>query len=74
MAWNGITVVDGDGHVTEDPDSLLKYMPEPYTKSGRFKGRIFPPLDHLHLPSLFQWVPGAFPQVGMEGRIFVGCG
>ena len=40
MAWNGIPVVDGDGHVMEDWDSLLQYMPEPYIKSGRFRGRI----------------------------------
>ena len=67
MAWNGIPVVDGDGHVMEDWDALLQYMPEPYIKSGRFKGRIFPPLDHLHSASLFQLVPGAFRQVGPEG-------
>ena len=41
MAWNGIPVIDGDGHVMEDWDSLLQYMPEPYIKSGRFRGRIF---------------------------------
>ena len=67
MAWNGIPVVDGDGHVMEDWDSLLQYMPEPYIKSGRFRGRIFPPLDHLHSASLFQLVPGAFRQVGVDG-------
>ena len=60
MARNGIPVVDGDGHVMEDWDALLQYMPEPYIKSGRFKGRIFPPLDHLHSASLYQLVPGAF--------------
>jgi predicted TIM-barrel fold metal-dependent hydrolase len=67
MTWNGIPVVDGDGHVMEDWDSLLQYMPEPYIKSGRFRGRIFPPLDHLHSASLFQLVPGAFRQVGVDG-------
>src|SRR6478672_11266035 len=67
MASNGISVVDGDGHVMEDWDSLLQYMPEPYIKSGRFRGRIFPPLDHLHSASLFQLVPGAFRQVGVDG-------
>jgi uncharacterized protein len=67
MAWNGIPVVDGDGHVMEDWDALLQYMPEPYIKSGRFKGRIFPPLDHLHSASLFQLVPGAFRQVREDG-------
>jgi len=67
MTRNGISVVDGDGHVMEDWDSLLQYMPEPYIKSGRFRGRIFPPLDHLHSASLFQLVPGAFRQVGVDG-------
>jgi hypothetical protein len=67
MVWNGIPVVDGDGHVMEDWDSLLQYMPEPYIKSGRFRGRIFPPLDHLHSASLFELVPGAFRQVGVDG-------
>jgi uncharacterized protein len=67
MARNGMPVVDGDGHVMENWDELLQYMPEPYIKSGRFKGRIFPPLDHLHSASLFQLVPGAFRQVGYDG-------
>ena len=67
MGANGISVVDGDGHVMEDWDSLLEYMPEPYIKSGRFRGRIFPPLDHHLSASLFQLVPGAFRQVGVDG-------
>jgi hypothetical protein len=67
MAWTGIPVVDGDGHVMEDGDALLQYMPDPYVKSGRFRGVLFPPLDHLHSASLFQMVPGAFRQVGVEG-------
>lgn len=67
MARNAIPVVDGDGHVMEDWDALLQYMPEPYIKSGRFKGRIFPPLDHLHSATLYQLVPGAFKAVREEG-------
>ncbi len=67
MARNGIPVVDGDGHVMEDWDGLLQYMPEPYIKSGRFKGRIFPPLDHLHGATLYQLVPGAFKPVREDG-------
>lgn len=55
MARNGIPVIDGDGHVMEDWDALLQYMPEPYIKSGRFKGRIFPPLDHLHSANRGRW-------------------
>ena len=67
MARNGIPVVDGDGHVMEDWDALLQYMPEPYIKSGRFKGRIFPPLDHLHGATLYTLVPGAFRPVREDG-------
>ena len=45
MARNGIPVVDGDGHVMEDWDALLQYMPEPYIKSGRFKANKTRPCD-----------------------------
>lgn len=67
MARKGIQVVDGDGHVMEDWDSLLEFMPAPYKKSGRFGGRLFPPLDHLHSASLHDLVPGAFRQVDVDG-------
>ena len=67
MAWNGMRVVDGDGHVMEDWRSLLDYMPDPYKNIGRFRGRIFPPLDHLHSGTLYRVVPGAFRQVDVNG-------
>jgi predicted TIM-barrel fold metal-dependent hydrolase len=67
MSLNNIDVVDADGHVMEDWDSLLEFMPDPYKKSGRFKGRIFPPLDHLHSANLHELVPGAFKQVNVDG-------
>jgi predicted TIM-barrel fold metal-dependent hydrolase len=67
MAWNGMRVVDGDGHVMEDWRSLLDYMPDPYKNIGRFRGRIFPPLDHLHSGTLYRVVPGAFRQVEVNG-------
>ena len=41
MAWNGMRVVDGDGHVMEDWRSLLDYMPDPYKNIGRFRGQSF---------------------------------
>jgi predicted TIM-barrel fold metal-dependent hydrolase len=63
MGWK---IIDGDGHVMEDWHELLEYMPEPYRKIGRFRGRIFPPLDHLHAGTLYRVVPGAF-QVGPDG-------
>jgi hypothetical protein len=52
MAQNRIGVVDGDGHVMENWDELLQCIPELYIKSGRFKGRILPPLDLGALCSL----------------------
>ena len=67
MTQHQIDVVDADGHVMEDWDSLLDFMPEPYKQSGRFKGRIFPPLDHLHSANLHELVPGAFKQVNVDG-------
>src|ERR1700747_269402 len=67
MAWNNMRVVDGDGHVMEDWRSLLEYMPDPYKKIGRFRGRLFPPLDHLHSGTLYRVVPGAFRQVDVDG-------
>jgi uncharacterized protein len=69
MAWNHIDVVDGDGHVMEDWDAILEYMPDAYRTSSRFKGggRLFPPLDHLHSGNLHELVPGAFKQVGPDG-------
>ncbi len=67
MAQTQIQVIDADGHVMEDWDALLEYMPAPYKDSGRFRGRIFPPLDHLHSANLHELVPGAFKQVGFDG-------
>ncbi len=72
MARNGIPVVDGGSHV-RDWEALLPYMPEPYIKSGRFKDRIFPPLDHLHFGEFVsELVPGAFCQVREDGWQDVG--
>lgn len=56
-------VIDGDGHVMEDWDAVLAHMPKPYRDSGRFRGRLFPPLDHLHSANLHELVPGAFRYV-----------
>jgi predicted TIM-barrel fold metal-dependent hydrolase len=67
MAWNRMDVIDGDGHVMEDWDALLEYMPAAYHDRFRGKGRLFPPLDHLHSATLYDLVPGAFRQVGPPG-------
>jgi predicted TIM-barrel fold metal-dependent hydrolase len=71
MAWNGIPVIDGDGHVMEDWDALLQYMPQPYIESGRFKGRIFPRLDHQVKTG--EKISDYVRRHVEAGRIFVGC-
>jgi hypothetical protein len=51
MAANGISVVDGDGHVMEDWDALLEYMPEPYIKfRDEFLWTIFIPVFNCPAP------------------------
>ncbi|MCY4440625.1 MAG: hypothetical protein OXE53_10520, partial [Deltaproteobacteria bacterium] len=67
MAGNHMDVIDGDGHVMEDWEALLEYMPAAYHDRFRGKGRLFPPLDHLHSATLYDLVPGAFRQVGPPG-------
>lgn len=44
------SIVDGDGHITEDRAGLLAHVPAPYRDSGNILhlGRLFPPIDHLH--------------------------
>jgi len=63
MGTPAIPVIDGDGHVMEDWDGILGFMPEPYRKSRLGGRRLFPPLDHLHSGRLNHTLPGAFRQV-----------
>jgi uncharacterized protein len=55
-----IRVIDGDGHLFEDPEAIAKRLPSVY-HDGREYGlfRIFPPLDHLHV-HIGKLLPGAF--------------
>ncbi len=63
MGTQTMPVIDGDGHVMEDWDGILSFMPEPY-RQDRLRGRrLFPPLDHLHSGRLNFSLPGAFRQV-----------
>jgi uncharacterized protein len=44
------TLVDGDGHIVEDRDGLIGFLPKPYREEyedGRVQ-LLFPPLDHFH--------------------------
>ena len=43
-------IVDGDGHVMEDIEAIIGYLPEPYRNGGPL-GQArdpFPASDHLH--------------------------
>ena len=43
-------VIDGDGHIMEEPDEIVRYLPKEY-RSGFEAGHfslLFPPLDHFH--------------------------
>jgi len=69
MAFQGHTIIDGDGHVIEDCKAIIEYMPpayrEKYDTHSFFNP--FPPLDHLHSANLHDFQPGAFNKVGPDG-------
>jgi len=62
-------VIDGDGHVVEDLQAIIKRMPLPYrNKYGTHTFfDPFPPLDHLHSANLHDFPPDAFGKVGPDG-------
>ena len=41
-----LRIIDGDGHLFEDPAGIIAHLPSPYRERAR--QRIFPPIDHLH--------------------------
>jgi len=41
-----LRIIDGDGHLFEDPDGIVAHLASPYRERARL--RIFPPIDHLH--------------------------
>ncbi|MEK9658385.1 MAG: amidohydrolase family protein [Chloroflexota bacterium] len=59
-------VVDGDGHVMEDIEAIIRHLPEAY-RSGSAIRDPFPPSDHLHSSNKHFLPPGAFARVGVEG-------
>ena len=71
MAFNGHTIIDGDGHVIEDCRAIINYMPQPYRDKYETHSFFnpFPPLDHLHSSNLHDFQPGAFNQVGPDGWV-----
>jgi len=71
------TIIDGDGHVFEDPEELRKFLPYPLNENNPTKSMgLFPHLDHLHHflaknpPGAFGMQPdGTFRNPGPEGWI-----
>jgi predicted TIM-barrel fold metal-dependent hydrolase len=54
------TIIDGDGHVLEDPQAISGFLPSPYRELGPFAmSKLLPPLDHLHSQP-FELLPDAF--------------
>jgi uncharacterized protein len=53
-------IIDGDGHVLEDPEAISRFLPSPYRELGPLPlSKLLPPLDHLHSQP-FQLLPDAF--------------
>lgn len=46
MSWRP-SIVDGDGHIFEDGEAIVKFLPDPYRDYKPVLG-VFPPLDHIH--------------------------
>ncbi|HEX3247215.1 MAG TPA: amidohydrolase family protein [Chloroflexota bacterium] len=44
------SIVDADGHITENRAQLVSHLPDMYRESGNILhlGRLFPAIDHLH--------------------------
>ena len=42
-------IIDGDGHVMEDLDGIVKFLPDAYRNSQSPIRDPFPPSDHLHV-------------------------
>ena len=42
-------IIDADGHIAEDAQAIIAYMPEAYREKARMQPFTpFPPFDHLH--------------------------
>ncbi|MBI2986795.1 MAG: amidohydrolase family protein [Deltaproteobacteria bacterium] len=68
MAINPQIIIDGDGHVVEDPKAIVELMPRPYRDKYQTHTFFdpFPPLDHLHSANLHDFPPGAFRRAGPD--------
>src|SRR5579864_7515080 len=62
-----MTIVDGDGHVWEDPVGISRFVPDMYKAKGPLPlAEMFPPLDYFHF-QIGETQPGAFSKPGLEG-------
>ena len=75
MSWNGINVVDCDGHIVESIPEMAEYM-DPGIRhvavaSGRQRTGVFPNLDAIHYPNALEStgsVPGPGGQLLKEAE------
>lgn len=61
-------VIDGDGHVIEKPEQIIKMMPSPYSERV-WPSQLFPPLDHHHSAFLVDLPPNSFRDVDAQGWV-----
>ena len=62
------TIIDGDGHIFEDPQAIWEHMPEAIRERRSFQlARLFPPLDHLHHSHISTAPPGSFEPTATDG-------
>ena len=57
---------DGDGHVIEDIDGIVKMLPKPFRDRISLT-QLVPPLDHHHSAIVVDVPEGAFQPVGPQG-------
>lgn len=57
---------DGDGHVIEDMDGIMKMLPKPFRDRVGLT-QLMPPLDHHHSAIVVDVPEGAFRPVGPQG-------
>lgn len=60
-----VPMIDGDGHVIEDMNAIVKFMPSPY-KERVTGAALFPPLDHHHTAFMADVPPQSFRMVDAD--------
>jgi uncharacterized protein len=65
VATKVATIVDGDGHIYEDDDGIVRHLPARFAAMYR-GGPVFPKTDHLHIV-MGATPPDSFRRVGPDG-------